>query len=75
MLFHSYLVKSYSCRGLCLAIPLLLVTTPMAARAQPYVITDSAYPNRTATGGALFSNAFGSYNTARGYLALTQTIL
>ncbi len=65
MLFPTSLVKGHSCRLLCLAIPLLLSTTPMAASAQPYVITDSVSPFRTATGyQALFSNTTGINNTA-----------
>ncbi len=71
MSVHSSLVKGYSCRALCLAIPLLLATIPMATSAQPYIITDNAYPYRTATGyQTLFSNTTGYDNTASGYQGL-----
>ncbi len=71
MLFHASLVKGHACRALCLAIPLLLATTPMAVSAQRYVITDSDSPYRTATGfEALFSNTTGYENTAFGSQAL-----
>ncbi len=71
MLFRPSFTKSYSCHALCLAIPLLLATTPMTASAQPYVITDSGSPYRTAVGfQTLRSNTTGAYNTASGYQAL-----
>ncbi len=71
MLIRPSSVKGHFCRTLCLAIPLLLAAMPMAASAQPYVITDSVIPFRTATGyQALTTNTTGYYNTASGAFAL-----